>query len=158
MADLSKSPDLNLLERSELARLGQEQALQSAIKSNDLPAVQFVSAHGLVILRAVKQLDGNFDLFARLVAVQPGVVLREVALPSGGDPVAQVQEPTREFAPCWSKLTGIQNGKIRALSLLGLRFEVDAPQTREMERRINVPLHFPNGIKKFQGFVHARRH
>ncbi len=54
-AELSKSLDLNLVEGLGLAKLGQEQTLQSAINFNQLPPVQFVPADGLLILRAVKQ-------------------------------------------------------------------------------------------------------
>ncbi len=114
--------------------------MQSAISSNELPPVQFIPADGLVILRSVKQADGKTGVFARLVAVQPGVVLREVALSSTDDLPAQAQALTREFASYWPKLMALQKGKVTALSLLGLRFEVDAPETREMERRINVLL------------------
>ena len=139
-AELSKSPDLTVLERADLAKLGQEQTLQTAINSNALPPIQFIPADGLIILRAVKQPDGKSGVFARLIAVQPGIVLREVALPSADDPAAQVKALSREFSSYWPKLMAIQKGKITALSLLGLRFEVDAPDTREMERRINILL------------------
>src|ERR1700683_2757084 len=138
--ELSKQPDLTVMERADLDKLGQEKALQSVLGSNDFSPVRLLPADGLVLLRAVKQPDGKLGVFARLVAVQPGVVLREMALPLGDDPLEQAQALTKEFAPYWSKLAAIQKGKITALSLLGLRFEVDAPETREMERRINVLL------------------
>ncbi len=92
-----------------------------------------------MLLRSVTS-DGKTGVFARLVAIQPGVILREIVLPEGADPVAQSQAIAKEFSPYWSKLAGIQKGKITALSLLGLRFEVDAPETREMEQRMNILL------------------
>jgi hypothetical protein len=138
-AQLSAIPDLSVLERSDLDKVGREQALKEAITSNDLSSVQFVPADGLVILRAVKQ-DGKPGVLVRLVAVQPGIVLREVALSDGSDPVAHAKEIVKEFAPYWPKLRQIQKGKISALSLLGLRFEVDGPEAREMERKINLLL------------------
>jgi len=136
---LSTEPELTVLERADLDKLGQEQALQSVLSSNDFSSVRVLPADGLVLLRAVKQ-DGKVGIFARLVAVQPGVVLREVALPDSADPQVQAQALVKEFTPYWSKLAAIQKGKITALSLLGLRFEVDAPETREIERSINVML------------------
>ena len=77
-------------------------------------------------------------MFARLVAVQPGVVLREFALPEGADPTAQAQALAKEFAPYWPKLAAIKKGGISALSLLGLRFDIDTPQSRALERNINM--------------------
>ena len=82
-----------------------------------------------MLLRAVAK-DGKTGVFARLVAVQPGVILREFPLPDNADPLAQAQALAKEFAPYWSKLAAIPKGKITALSLLGLRFDVDSPQTR----------------------------
>ena len=72
---LSTEPELTVLERADLDKLGQEQALQSVLSSNDFSSVRVLPADGLVLLRAVKQ-DGKVGIFARLVAVQPGVVLR----------------------------------------------------------------------------------
>jgi len=138
-AQLSTDPELTVLERADLDKLGQEQALQSVLGSNNFSTVRLLPADGLVLLRAVKQ-DGKIGVFTRLIAIQPGVVLREVALPDNADPPAQAQALVKEFAPYWSKLVAIQKGKITALSLLGLRFEVDAPESREMERRINILL------------------
>jgi hypothetical protein len=138
-AQLSSVPGLSVLERSDMAKLGSEKALQEIVTSNDVGAVQFVPTDGLVILRAVKA-DGKVGIFARLVAVQPGIVLREVALSDGTDVAAHADEIVKEFTPYWSKLTAIKKGKISALSLLGLRFEVDAPETRTLERQINVLL------------------
>jgi hypothetical protein len=80
------------------------------------------------------------EVSSRLVAVQPGVVLREVALPNNPDPTAQAQALASEFAPYWPKLLAIHTGKITALSLLGLRFEVDAPAQRDLERQFNILL------------------
>lgn len=138
-AELSQVPELNILDRADLDRLGQEQVLQAVLDSKDFSSVHLLPADGLVLLRAVTK-DGKTGVFARLVAVQPGVILREVALPDGADPATQAQALEKEFSPYWFKLTAIKKGKIAALSLLGLRFEVDAPETRDMERRINMLL------------------
>ncbi len=137
--ELSKQPELGVIDRADLDKLGQEEALQAALDSKDFSSVHVLPADGLVLLRAVAK-EGKTGVFARLVAVQPGVVLREVALPDGADPVAQARALEKEFAPYWSKLAAIPKGKITALSLLGLRFDVDSPQTRDMERRINLLL------------------
>jgi hypothetical protein len=138
-AELSKNPGLTLLERTDLDKLGQEQALMSVMNSNNFSPVRLLPADGLIVLRTSKQ-EGKTGKFARLVAVQPGVVLREMALPDGDDPLAQAQALAKEFAPYVPKLAAIRKGKTTALSLLGLRFEVDAPETREMERQINFLL------------------
>jgi hypothetical protein len=139
ISQLSSLPNLTVLERSDLDKLGREQSLEEAVTSNDVSSVRFLPADGLVILRAVTQA-GKTGVFARLVAVQPGIVLRETALPDEPDPVARANEIAKEFAPYWAKLAQIRNGKVSALSLLGLRFEVDGPDVREMERKINILL------------------
>jgi len=138
-AELSKRPDINLLERADLEKLGQEKEIQSVLDAKDFSPVRLLPADGLVLLRAVT-MDGKTSVFSRLVAVQPGVILREVALPDNADALTQAQALAREFAPYWSKLAAIRKGRIETLSLLGLRFEVDSPGTRDMERSINMLL------------------
>jgi hypothetical protein len=137
--ELSKLPELSVLDRADLNKLGQEQQIQAVLNTQDFTAIHLLPADGLVLLRAVT-LNGKTGVFARLVAVQPGVALREVALPDGADPVTQAQALEKEFAAYWPKLTALQKSKINALSLLGLRFEVDAPETRDQERRMNLLL------------------
>jgi len=138
-SDLSNLHELSVLDRADLDKLGQEQEIEAVLDAKDFSPVRLLPADGLVLLRAVTT-DGKTGVFARLVAVQPGVILREVALPDNADPLTQAQALEKEFAPYWSKLAAIQKGKITALSLLGLRFEVDAPETRDMERSINMLL------------------
>ena len=138
-AELSKRPDINLLERTDLEKIGQEKEIQSVLEAKDFSPVRLLPADGLVLLRAVT-MDGKTSVFSRLVAVQPGVILREVALPDNADPLIQAQALAREFAPYWSKLAAIRKGKIETLSLLGLRFDVDSPRTRDTERSINMLL------------------
>jgi len=137
--ELSNHPELSVLDRADLDKLGQEQEIQAVLGSKDFSPVRLLPADGLVLLRAVAK-DGKTGVFARLVAVQPGVILREFPLPDNADLPTQAQALAKEFAPYWSKLAAIQKGKIAALSLLGLRFEVDAPETRDMERSINILL------------------
>lgn len=137
--ELSKNADLSVLDRADLNKLGKEQALQSVLDSKDFSAVRLLPADGLVLLRAVTK-NGKTSVFARLVAVQLGVILREVALPDGADPSTQAEAISVEFTPYWAKLSAIQKGKIESLSLLGLRFDVDSPENREMERQINTLL------------------
>ncbi|HEY0257304.1 MAG TPA: hypothetical protein VGC39_07670 [Candidatus Methylacidiphilales bacterium] len=137
--ELSNQPQLSVLDRADLDKLGQEQEIQSVLDSKDFSPVHLLPADGLVLLRAVTS-DGKTGVFARLVAVQPGVILREFPLPDEADPLAQAQALAQEFAPYWPKLGAIQKGKITALSLLGLRFEVDAPETRDLERSMNLQL------------------
>jgi hypothetical protein len=138
-SELSTQSELTVLDRADLDKLGQEQEIQSVLDSKDFSPVRLLPADGLVLLRAVTR-DGKTGVFARLVAVQPGVVLREFSMPDNTDPLTQAQALAKEFAPYWSKLSAIQKGKITTLSLLGLRFEVDAPETRDTERNINILL------------------
>jgi hypothetical protein len=138
-SELSKLPELSVLDRADLNKLGQEQEIESVLNSQNFTPIQLLPADGLVLLRAATA-NGKTGVFARLVAVQPGIILREVALPDGIDPVAQAQTLEKEFAPYWLKLAAIQKGKVEALSLLGLRFEVDAPETRKVERRMTLLL------------------
>src|SRR5271155_905543 len=64
-AELSKQPELSVLERADLDKLGQEQALQSVLGSNDFSPIRLLPADGLVLLRAVTK-DGKTGVFARL--------------------------------------------------------------------------------------------
>jgi hypothetical protein len=137
--ELSKDVTLTVLDRADLNKLSQEAALQTVVNSNDFTALQPLPADGLIVLRAL-QIDGKTNVLARLIAVQPGVVLREIALPPGKDVLAQAQAIAPAFAPYWPKLAAVAKGNANALSLLGLRFEVDAPETHEMERQFNVLL------------------
>lgn len=139
LSELSKQPDLSVLDRTDLDKLGHEQEIQAALGSQNLNGLQVLPADGLVLLHAATK-DGKTGVFARLVAVQPGVVLREFALPGGTDPMTQAQALENDFAPYWPKLAALQKGRITALSLLGLRFEVDDLKTRDLERRINMLL------------------
>ena len=137
--ELSNHPELTVLDRADLDKLGQEQEIESVLDTKDFSPVRLLPADGLILLRSSSK-DGKSGVFARLVAVQPGVILREFPLPDNADPLTQAQAMATEFAPYWSKLAAIQKGKITTLSLLGLRFEVDAPETRDMERSINILL------------------
>jgi hypothetical protein len=138
-AQLAQEPDLIMLDRMDLDKLGQEQMLQATLSSQDFTAIRLVPADGLVLLRAISQ-NGQKGVFARLVAIQPGVVLREVALPDGADPLAQATTLEKEFVPYWTKLAAVKKGARETLSLLGLRFEVASPTTSEIERSMNVLL------------------
>jgi hypothetical protein len=137
--ELAKDPALNVLDRADLDKLGQEQEIQAVTNSQDFSGLHLLPADGLVLFRTATQ-DGKKAVFARLVAVQPGIVLREFGLPEGVDPTAQAQAIAKEFAPYWPKLAAIHKGNADALSLLGLRFEVDSPTTRDDERSINILL------------------
>jgi hypothetical protein len=139
ISDLSNRAELTVLDRADLDKLGYEQEIQSVLNSQDFTSVQILPADGLVLLRAVTE-KGKTGVFARLVAVQTGVVLREVALPDGANPLSQAQALDKEFAPYWSKLAAIRKGNVTALSLLGLRFDIDAPDRRELERNFNILL------------------
>ena len=87
-AELSTNTHLTVLDRADLDKLGQEQALQSVVDARDFSPARMVPADGLVLLRSTGSA-GASGVFARLVAVQPGVVLREVALPDNPNPFAQ---------------------------------------------------------------------
>jgi hypothetical protein len=136
---LSDVPNLVVLDRADLDKLGQEVQLQAALTSWNFAGLHVLPADGLILLRAAGS-DGKTGVFARLVAVEPGVVLREIALPDGADPTAQAQAIATGFAPYWAKLASIRKGGVDAQSLLGLRFEVDSPKTRDWERSLNLLL------------------
>jgi hypothetical protein len=135
-ASLSTNNDLAVLERADLDKLGAEATLQAATTTGDLSTVSIIPADGLILLRSTG--TSGAGVFARLIAVQPGVVLREVALPD--DPAARPKTIATEFAPYWPKLAALHHGTITALSLLGLRFEVDSPTRRPLERQFNILL------------------
>jgi hypothetical protein len=57
-AELSKQPELSVLDRADLDKLGQEQEIQSVLASKDFSSVRLLPADGLVLLRAVTE-DGK---------------------------------------------------------------------------------------------------
>jgi len=137
-ADLSTNNNLAVLDRAALDKVGAEQALQKAVGTRDYTGLGILPADGLILLRSAG--GGESGVYARLVAVQPGVVLREVALPETPDPATRAKAIVDEFAPYWPKLGAIRRGNAAPYSLLGLRFDIDSPERRLLERQFNILL------------------
>src|ERR1700734_247666 len=57
-AELSQVPEISVLDRADLDKLGQEQALQAVLDSKDFSSIHRLPADGLVLLRAVTK-DGK---------------------------------------------------------------------------------------------------
>ncbi len=77
--ELSGQETFQLLERTEIDKIYREQAV-SVGNQNYLRLGQLLGADGLLLLKGVKEGDTEF-LAVRLVAIKPGVVIRETRLP-----------------------------------------------------------------------------
>jgi hypothetical protein len=62
-AALAENHDLVVLDRADLDKLGQEQALQSVMSGKDFSPIRLLPAEGLVLLRSTS-LDGKGGIFA----------------------------------------------------------------------------------------------
>ena len=134
----SKREGLVLLERAQIEKVYREQQLSAA--NQDLVKLgHILGANGLVILQTVNEGTNQF-LQARLIAVNPGVVLAEFRSPWPlKDPVQWSEVVTADFSPLFPKLTVLPKDAV-PLSVLNLRSPLRAVAGQEMERELTVLL------------------
>ncbi|HUS36226.1 MAG TPA: ankyrin repeat domain-containing protein [Verrucomicrobiae bacterium] len=133
LADLltaALSSKVDLIERAELNRIAREQTL-SLQGSGALRIAQILSADGLLFLDTSTQ-GTNALLTARLVAVQPGVIIEQLRLPLTRDLSAPAKWIATHFAPFLPKLSVSSNEALR-VSVVNLRAAVSSPQSLETE-------------------------
>ena len=134
--ELSKRPELALLERAEMERLIREQAL-SAAHGDYLKLGQVLGADGLLVLSLINEPSGQ-SLETRLVAVRPGVVLGVVRTPWPlEDGIPWAAGLGQYYAPLFPKLKILAKDAI-PISVLNLRAAAQSAAGRDLERQLTL--------------------
>lgn len=135
-AQLSGNPQVQLLERDQIAKVYQEQGL-SAGNTDYLKLGQVLGADGLMLLDVTKE-GTNQTLNVRLVAVKPGVVLLaerlEWPLKDAAGWAAALAGHLPEYLP---KLTVLTQDAI-PLSVVNLRSAIASADGSETERELKL--------------------
>ena len=135
-AQLSRNPDIQLLERNEIDKVYREQGL-SAANRDYLKLGRLLAADGLLLLNVVRTPQTT-NLTARLVAVKPGVVLADEGF---SWPLAQMNEWSASFAERlgWllPKLTVLAKDAI-TISVVNLRSAISSAEAQETERQLKL--------------------
>jgi hypothetical protein len=138
-AELSGHKKLQLLERNEIEKVYREQGL-SAGNKDYLKLGHILGADGLLILHLTKVADSQ-RLNVRLVAVKPGVVLRQREYPWPLDNQPQwAAEVVSQFEPLFFKLDVLPREAV-PVSILNLRSAVASVQGQTLERELTQLLY-----------------
>jgi len=137
LAELGKNQALQMVERTEIERVWQEQVLSTTGAKDFLKLGQLLRADGLLILET-QTAEQMKRMGARLVAVGPGIVLgrAEAALPLT-EPRDWARNISRQLTPFWSKLTVSQREAV-PVSLLNIRAAVALPNAAGLDRELTV--------------------
>ena len=138
--ELSRSTDVILVERGEIQKVLRELSLSAERSASDyLKLGRLLKADGLLILEPV-EIEGKKAVSARLVAVNPGVVLGIAHSPLPvPDPEAWSKLATKRFVPLLPKLTVAAKDGI-PISIFNLYSSIDTPETRNLEQELSILL------------------
>ncbi|MGO9476993.1 MAG: hypothetical protein ACLQAH_09620 [Limisphaerales bacterium] len=138
-ARLSGNPQIQLLERNEIEKVYREQGLAAA--NQDYPKLgQLLGADGLLILHLTKGTDSR-KLSIRLVAVKPGVTLRQREYPWPLDnQIEWAEVVVSEFQTLFPKLVVLVKDAL-PISILNLRSAVASVQGETVERELTQLLY-----------------
>jgi hypothetical protein len=134
--ELSKLPDLVLLERQQILKFAEEHSLHTEKSGDSVTLGKLLGADGLLILSPT-ELDGRKLIAARLVAVHLGVVIDEWTSPpyEAADGHGMALVFSQRIAPLLRKLRVNQKDAI-PVSVAGLFAAVDSPELRAVEREL----------------------
>ena len=139
-AELGKRPGVVLIERTEIDRVFREQALGAVSASSGIAAGQLLHADALLIVSRNHASDLPLET-ARLVAVQPGVVIDSAVLaPDRSLLSAEASRIAAQFEPLLGKAGALDPSSAVKVSLLGLHFELNSPSASGTERALNTLL------------------
>ncbi len=133
-AQLSKTPNLVVLERDQINKVLREQELAVATRDY-LKLGHLLSADGLLVLDS--RLRGSARVLnARLIAVKPGVLLtaEDQTIP-GKDVLTWADEFARHLAPILPKLF-VSASNALPISVVNLRAAVESPAERTLEEEL----------------------
>src|SRR4051812_35924115 len=75
-AELSKIPDIILVERDQLAKVVQEQELSAMQRADIVKMGRLLNAEGIVLMDRLTRVKDE-KMIVRLIAVKPGIALAE---------------------------------------------------------------------------------
>lgn len=136
VAELSKTTDIELVERTEIEQVLRERAL-SAVSDlkQQVSIASFLHANGLLIISKVAVKEGEL-LSVRLTAAEPGVVLGSALFAIRKDDSASLaRDIAARFTPLWPKLN-VKREQALPISLLNLRCPVKSAATEELEKQL----------------------
>jgi hypothetical protein len=132
--ELSSRKDMTLLERDDLAKLGDEVKVQQLAGSDPVALGKLAGADGLLFLDHCDDAIG-----ARFTAVGLGYSVFDDQIPSSEKLSELAKELAHRVAAYATKLR-LPVGKAIPLSVLNLRAEVSAPGTAKLERNLTLLL------------------
>ncbi len=134
--ELSARPQLQLLERAQIAKLYLEQGLSAA--NRDYARLgQVLGADGLLLMGMVTEGTNKF-VAVRFVAVQPGVIIGSVRAPwPVAEPAAWARWLANHFGPLLPKLQVPARDAI-PISVVNLRAAVNAKASQAVEQQLTV--------------------
>ncbi len=134
--ELSKAQEVVLLERQQILKIAEEQALHTEKGADSIKLGQLLGADGLLILSPT-EIDGRKLIAARLVAIHLGVVIDEWTSPpyDAADGRGMEMFFSRRIVPLLQKLRVSKKDAI-PVSVAGLFAAVDSPELRAVEREL----------------------
>lgn len=135
-ADLSKNPQISLLERNEIDKVYREQGL-SAANRDYLKLGQILGADGLWLFNVIKT-PTQTNLAARLIAIKPGVVLANEDFRWPLDDISSWAASTANHLNALvPKLTVLAKDAI-PISIVNLRSAIQSSEALEIESQLKT--------------------
>lgn len=140
VAELSKSNEIEMVERNEIDLILKEKNLAASGRLEEqLSAAKMLRADGLLILETVKLKEGEV-LSMRLTASGPGVVLGSFLFPIPKDDAAAfANDVSVRFAPLLKKLA-VKREQAVPISLLNLRCSLKSGKAEQLESQLTFLL------------------
>ncbi len=132
--ELSGNPDITLVERDDLAKIGDEAKVQQMAGSDATALGKLANADGLLFLD--QRTDG---LHVRLTAVSLGYALFDDPIPSTVSPQQEAKALAHLVANDVPKLK-LDPAKAVPISLLNLRADIGTPKSMSLERNLTLLL------------------
>ncbi len=132
--ELSTNPNISLVERDDLAKVGDELKLQQMADADTIALGKLTGADGLLFLD--KRTDG---LHVRFTAVNLGYALFDDQVPATIDPVQEAKAVAHLVSNEASKLR-LDPTKAVALSVLNLRADFGTDDSAKLERDLTLLL------------------
>ncbi len=132
IGQLSALPDIALVERDDLSKIGDERALAEMATADPANLGQLLHADGLLFIRKEDQ-----GVTARLTAVRLGLVLFDVACDPRADPAQMAELLASQVEAFGPKLT-LSPDRAIPLSLLNLHADIGSPGEVRIEQALTL--------------------
>jgi len=134
--ELSRKPQVTLLEREQIEKVYREQGLSAANK-DFLKLGQVLGADGLLLLTRVSEGTNQF-MQVRLLAVKPGAVIGSVRSPwPVEDATGSARWLGNHFDPLFPKLLVTAREAV-PISVVNLRSAVSSGEAQDLERQLRA--------------------